>query len=92
MLFTEDEVWDAVRYLPNRKAPGPYGIPNMIVKGAARVNLAKLTRELNVCIREECFPEKWKLSKLELIPNPGHPAKLPPAYRLLDMLNTTAIR
>jgi len=65
--FTEEELKVAVHRMPNRKAAGPDGIPNEVVKLAASKNPKMFLNTFNYCIKNGHFPKTWKSATLILI-------------------------
>ncbi|CAK9820187.1 Putative 115 kDa protein in type-1 retrotransposable element R1DM [Anthophora quadrimaculata] len=82
---TEEEIERIIKSTKNKKAPGPDGIPNEILKILARYKLEEIRNLMNRCLRETKFPKKWKECNIVLIPkgeeNSGK-------YRPISLLNT----
>lgn len=53
--------------VPVRKAPGPDGIPDFVVKLAAAKKPEVLRSVFNTCFRTGIFPRAWKRAKLVLL-------------------------
>lgn len=87
VAFTMDELQLATARLPNRKAPGPDGIPNELVKATVETGAHHLLDAFNSCLQEGMFPGRWKVARLVLIPKPGKPLEDPSSYRPLCMLD-----
>ncbi|MBW0494381.1 hypothetical protein O181_034096 [Austropuccinia psidii MF-1] len=65
--ITRDEVTNAISTLPNRKAPGPDGIPNELIKMSTTHLASILTDLFNFCLRQGQYPSKWKESRTAII-------------------------
>lgn len=85
--FSANEIVAAAHSLPNRKAPGPDGIMNELIKVAASCHPRRFQKALNRCWIEGCFPTSWKNGKLVLVPNLGKPLVSPSAFRPICLLN-----
>jgi hypothetical protein len=60
--FTQDEIRQIIEGLKPRKASGPDGITNEILKIVLK-NIPKiLTYIYNECLRSGCFTKKWKIT------------------------------
>jgi len=44
--------------------------------------------QVNRCLREGIFPERWKRQMLLLLTKPGKPAREPSSYRAIRLLDT----
>lgn len=87
-FFSPKEVWNTIRRLPNRKAPGPDGISNCSLKNCGPKTITKLCQIFNGCIRLEYFPIAWKHANIIMIPKPGKDPKIPINHRPISLLNT----
>lgn len=73
---TEHEITDselieiASRLRPN-KAPGPDGIPNVVIKLLVKKYPGVFREVLQGCMQRSYFPDRWKRQKLVLIPKAG---------------------
>lgn len=85
--FTGEEVLACVSTFSNRKAPGPDGMPNEVVKAAAFSNPDQFCNLFNKCLEKGSFPRRWKNGKLVLIAKPGKPLDNPNAYRPICLLD-----
>ena len=88
-LFTEAELRRAASILPNKKAPGPDGIPAEVIRVVARNRPDLLLDMYNTCLLEGVFPKRWKVQRLALIGKGKGDPTTPSAYRPLCMLDTT---
>ena len=62
------EIQSTIRNLKPKKAIGPDGIPDYIVKGCAEFFILPLYILFNMTITSSTFPQKWKLTKVCPIP------------------------
>ncbi|MBW0479977.1 hypothetical protein O181_019692 [Austropuccinia psidii MF-1] len=87
--ITRDEVTNAISTLPNRKAPGPDGIPNKLIK-LSTTHLAPILTDLfNCCLRQGQYPSKWKESWTAIIRKSVKDDYTDPrAYRPIALLST----
>ncbi|MBW0528699.1 hypothetical protein O181_068414 [Austropuccinia psidii MF-1] len=65
--ITKDKVTNKISTLPNRKAPGPDGIPNELIKLSTTHLTPILTDLYNCCLRQGQYPSKWKESRMAII-------------------------
>lgn len=87
-LFTLDELDGAVRQMKDRKAPGPDGIPNEVLKLVFQLCPHVLLTVFNACLKVGVFPTRWKVARLVLISKGKGDPDNPSAYRPLCMLDT----
>ncbi|MBW0553652.1 hypothetical protein O181_093367 [Austropuccinia psidii MF-1] len=86
---TNDEVLGTISTLPNKKAPGPDGIPNELIKIAEPLLTPHLTHLFNSCLRQGGFPTQWKGSNTAIIRKAAKDDYTNPnAYRPIALLNT----
>ena len=85
---TNDELLAAAKSLKPKKAAGPDGIPNLVLRVAVLENPDMFRTTLQMCMDEAKFPNQWKLQKLVLLPKPGKPLGDPSAYRPICLLDT----
>lgn len=90
MFFSPREVWNVIRKLPNRKAPGPDGITNCTLKNVGTKTITKLCSIFNGCVHLEYFPKPWKHAYIVMIPKAGKNPKIPSNHRPISLLNTMA--
>ena len=87
-LFTMEELRAAARGLKGKKAPGPDGVPNEVIKLIAMQRPQLLLDMYNVCLSRGVFPTRWKKQQLMLISKgKGDPSQAS-AYRPLCMLDS----
>jgi len=69
--FTKEEVRQVIESLQPKKAPGPNGITNEIVKLLFKEMPKTMTATYNACLRTGCFSVNWKVAKILPIVKPG---------------------
>ncbi|KAH0809408.1 hypothetical protein GEV33_013383 [Tenebrio molitor] len=82
-----EEIAAHIKYLKNRKAPGPDSIKPILLKKLPRDAIEKLTTIYNNCIQACYFPTAWKNAKTIMIPKPGKNPSDPRSYRPISLLN-----
>ncbi|KAL4104231.1 hypothetical protein QTP88_019540 [Uroleucon formosanum] len=89
--FTLEELGRASKRLTTRRAPGPSGIPNEVLRALLNTYPRKVLGLLNNCLRALTFPSCWKRARLVLLrKGPDKPPEAPSSYRPIFMLDTTA--
>lgn len=86
--ISNDELVEAAKNLKANKAPGPDGIPNVVLRAAIQAFPDMFRTALQKCLEEGSFPDRWKVQKLVLLPKPGKPPGDPAAYRPICLLDT----
>lgn len=86
--FTPEEIAKVTKYLKMKKAPGPDGIPNEVVKAVSEVNSESIRQVMNKCLMQGTFPAKWKIATLVLIPKPGKGPQAETKYRPICLLDS----
>ena len=81
-----NEVSCAIDNIKTKSAPGPDGIPPKLIKMAKAVLVPVLTKLYNKCLKEECFPDDFKLSHVILISKTAAPKELGD-FRPVSLLN-----
>ena len=85
--ISEDELIRAARKITIRKAPGPDGVPGLVIKAGA-LNAPDLLRwTFNACLQDGCFLAQWKVQSLVLLPKGNKPPDEPSSYRPLCLLD-----
>ena len=74
--------------MKQKKAPGPNGITNEVVKLIFKAVPKKITLFYKECLRKGSFPVKWKLAKVIRITKSGKESGDPSKYRPISLLNT----
>lgn len=85
---TSSEVSELAHRIPRGKAPGPDGVPDLVVKEIATHRPEILRDVYNICLREGVFPYPWKVAKLVLLRKGDKPLDDPSSYRPICLLNT----
>jgi len=85
---TCDEVRELSLGIPHGKAPGPDGVPDLVIKELANRKPEILKGVFNSCLRQGVFPPKWKVSKLVLLRKGDKPLENANSYRPICLLNT----
>ena len=63
-ILSELDICLALKKLNPRKAPGPDGLPNWLLKEFAEVLAEPVCTILNSSFREQKFPSAWKLANI----------------------------
>lgn len=70
-----------------RKTPDVDGVLGLAVKTAA-LNSSELFWDCyNTCLKEQTYPEQWKVQRLVLLPQGNKPPEEPSSYRPLCLLD-----
>ena len=64
MVITPKMVKKAISNLDSSKASGPDGIPVVVLKNCEPELSFILTDLFNLCLKESCFPDCWKVSSV----------------------------
>jgi len=67
---TEVEILDQAKKIPSGKAPGPAGVPDLVIKNMARSRPDILRKMYNLCLGAGDFLTIWKKATLVLLHNP----------------------
>lgn len=86
--ISHEEITQCGLKTPLGKAPGPDGVPDMVIKEIARSNPEMLRSLLNTCFEQGVFPENWKVAKLVLLRKGSRPLDCPSSYRPICLMNT----
>jgi hypothetical protein len=76
--------------LKSRKAAGPDGIQNTVLKNLPVKALRLLATIYNARITSSYFPVCWKLAKIIMLPKPNNDHSSPLNYRPISLLNSLA--
>ena len=82
-----EEARSALNSCKNRSAPGPDGIPNLILKNVSDHNFATIIKLYNHCLNTGYFPRHWKMATGVMIPKPGKDTTDVNSYRPISLLN-----
>lgn len=86
--ITPEELANACKKLHTKKAPGVDGIPNIALKLAIETSPDMFLSLYNKCLSEGCFPARWKVQRLVLLPKGNKPPEQPSSYRPLCILDS----
>lgn len=87
-FVTETEVKAAISELKSRKAPGPDGITNDVLKKLPQSAIVFIVALFNAIFMFQYFPSQWKHAHVLNFHKPGKNPKLPESYRPISLLNT----
>lgn len=82
------EILDLCAKIPRGKAPGPDGVPDLVVKEVAMGRPDIIRDVFNVCLEEGVFPLSWKVARLVLLRKGDKPLDNPSSYRPICLLST----
>jgi hypothetical protein len=77
-----------IKHLPDRKAPGPDGIQNIVIKHLPEVAIEFMVRIINGIFQTKYYPKAWKEARILLFPKPKKNHRDPANYRPISLLNT----
>ena len=87
--FTRTQIKDAAKRLNAFKAPGPDGIPNVVLKQCIDVLTDRLYYIFRAIFELDVYPQEWRESITVVLRKPGKPSyEDPKAYRPIALLNT----
>lgn len=90
LIPSPSELKKITKTLPNKKAPGPDNIPNILIKNLPQKALVQLTYILRSIIKLQYFPKAWKIAIIIPILKPNKPPHNPSSYRPISLINTLA--
>jgi len=73
--------------IPSGKAPGPDGVPDLIIKEIEKIKPEILIDVFNSCLAYGIFPGKWKAARLVLLRKGKKSLDMPSSYRPISLLN-----
>ncbi|MBW0471917.1 hypothetical protein O181_011632 [Austropuccinia psidii MF-1] len=86
---TMDEIKTTISMPPNKKAPGPDGIPNELIKIAQALLTPILKNLYNLCLKQGTYPTRWKEACTDIIKKTSKDNYTDPkTYRLIELLDT----
>lgn len=85
---TNAEITELSNKIPRGKAPGPDGVPDLIIRNVARHKPEILRDIFNKCLKGSVFSHSRKTAKLVLLRNRDKPLEDPSSYRPICLLNT----
>lgn len=84
----EHELRWQIKHLKDKKAPGPDGIQNIILKELPKCAIQYIARIINAILETKHFPNEWKEARVLLFPKQGKNLSEPANYRPISLLNT----
>ncbi|KAF8583132.1 hypothetical protein K439DRAFT_1301883, partial [Ramaria rubella] len=88
---TDMQIGRALAKLKPFKAPGPSGIPNVVLKQNAPLLIPYLGPLYRATFTLECYPDQWKASATVVLRKPGRPDyRLAKAHRPIALMDTLA--
>lgn len=87
-LITCEELVAIGPRLPTNKAPGPDGVPDVILRRIIEKKPKLLLGTLNRCLVQGPFPNPWKEAKLVLLLKGNKPLDQPSSYRPICLINS----
>jgi hypothetical protein len=80
--YTPEEIGMAIEVINSKKAPGEDGITSNILQRAYKQFPKLINTIYNRCLRQGCFPKRWKRVKVIPITKPGKEESMDPSkYR-----------
>ena len=87
--FTRAQIEKAIGRLAAYKAPGPDGIPNVVLKKSCELITDHLYYIFRAIFELDAYPDEWRESTTVVLRKPGKPSyEEPKAYRPIALLNT----
>ena len=87
--ITREQIAQQLRKLKPYRAPGPDGIPNIVLTRCADILLDRLLRLYKAMIEKNLHYAPWKTFTTVVLRKPGKPRyDVPKAYRPIALLNT----
>lgn len=87
--FTRAQIKKTAKRLSAYKAPGPDGVPNVVLKKCAEVLADRLYYIFRAIFELDVYPDEWRQSITVVLRKPGKPSYADPkAYRPIALLNT----
>lgn len=86
-LPSVNEVRDQIRTIKIRKAPGPDGMKNIIIKNLSLIAINYFTTLIHAMFSIGYFPNSWKCAKVIAIPKPGKDNSIPNNNRPISLLS-----
>ena len=87
--LTRDQITRHLAKLKPYKAPGPDGIPNIVLTKCADLLIDRLYYIYNAMVKHDLFYEPWKKFTTIVLRKPGKPKyNVPKAYRPIALINT----
>ncbi|GBM53346.1 hypothetical protein AVEN_165024-1 [Araneus ventricosus] len=86
--FSQQEIEDILKNIPNSKAPGHDGIDSIIVKVIFNSFPTLLLDFFNTCLELKCFPDHLKIGHVILFHKTGKEEQNIKSYRPISLLPT----
>ncbi|KAL4085221.1 hypothetical protein QTP88_027080 [Uroleucon formosanum] len=86
--ITIAEIKNWANKIPAGWAPGPDGVPDLVIKEIVLNKPEKFQEVFNLCLNHGIFPKTWKTANLVLFRKGTKPLEQPPSYRSISLLNT----
>lgn len=92
IFFTSGEIWNTIRKLPSKRAPGPDRISNCALKRSGKRAFIYFCHIFNGCADLEYYSDPWKEASIIMLPNSGkntkHTSNHSPTFLLNSMSKT----
>lgn len=86
--FTREELTVAKNAMKNGKAPGPDNVPPEAVKMFTEISPEFVLAVFNNLLREQVFPDRWKMARVCLLLKSGKSMESSSAFRPICLLDT----
>ena len=87
--ISREQITRQLAKLKPYKAPGPDGIPNIVLTKSANVIVDRLYYIYKAILEQDVYYEPWRASTTVVLRKPGKPRyDIPKAYRPIALLNT----
>lgn len=87
-LTSPKEVLEAINKTKPRKAPGPDGIQNILLKNLPKKAIVQIMYVINTCLKMSYFPIAWKKANVLAFPKQKKDKSSPQNYRPISLLPT----
>ena len=88
LALSPRDIKNIINKLPNNKAPGKDGLPNILIKNIPKKCLVQITHITNAIILLQHFPTQWKNAIVVPILKPSKDPLNPNSYRPISLLNS----
>jgi len=86
--FTQEEIKSTIESFNYKKAPGLDGITGGIYHRMFNIFPRIITTIYNQCLKQGCFPKRWKIAKVIPVTKPAKENSIDPSkYRPISLLN-----